>query len=62
MRPSSAIRSRRLRDSTTASTVGWDSVTGLGSAAMLDLLLPNRVDASFGAGLAQQFLILDHFL
>jgi hypothetical protein len=38
------------------------SVAGMGSAGMSALLLLNRLDTGFGAGLAQQFVVLDHFL
>src|SRR5262245_23684838 len=62
MRPSSAIRSRRLRDSTVASTAGWDSVVDLGSACISGILSLSSVNSCFGAGLPQHILILDHFL
>src|ERR1035441_2484722 len=60
IRPSSAMRSKRPRVSAAVSTVGWDPVADLGSAGMLDLLLLSRADTGFCAGLAQQFLVLDH--
>src|SRR6266849_1916074 len=62
MRPSSAMRSRRLRGSAAVSTVGWVSVVGLGSACISGTLLLSSVDSGFRAGLAQHILILNHFL
>src|ERR1039457_2452725 len=61
IRPSSAMRSKRLRVSAAVSTVGWDCVADLGSAGMSALLFLNGVDTGFRAGLAQQFLVLDDF-
>src|SRR5690348_6837872 len=61
MRPSSAMRSSRLRLSTTVSACCC-SLAVFGSAAMLALLLLAGVDTGFGSGLPQQFLILDYLL
>src|SRR5262249_3014259 len=67
-RPSSTIRSSRLRLLTTvsamgwASAAGWGSFIGFGSAGISGLLLLGSSNAGFRACLLQQFLTLNHFL
>src|SRR5215831_4555580 len=62
IRPSSTMRSSTLRLSVTVSGVGWASRIGFIPVDILLLLLLGRTDASFGTGLTQQLLILNHFL
>src|SRR6266567_196156 len=61
-RPSSAMRSRRLRLSTAGSAAVCAAATGFSSAPILALLLLVRLNADLRAGLVQHFLVLDHLL